>query len=84
MAKPKIQKLKDHLRSGRSITQLEAIGLYSLFRLAADIERLRNRGWPITTEMKRDPGGSPYARYVLEDGPSHGLPSFARPESQKV
>jgi hypothetical protein len=77
----KIQLIKDHFRSGRSLTQLEAIGLYGAFRLAARVKELRDRGWNITTDMREDPNGNPYACYTLEDSPTHGLPAFARPES---
>lgn len=61
----KIDLLKDHLRSGKTITQLEAIGLYSLFRLAARVHELKAQGWNITTTMKRDHNGSEYAEYRL-------------------
>lgn len=84
MAKSKMDHLKDHLRSGKSITQLEALGLYGMFRLAARIKELRDKGWSITTDMREDPNGSSYACYTLEDGPTHGLPSFARAESRKA
>ena len=42
MAKSKMQHLKSHLTSGKSITQLEALGLYGIFRLAARIKELRD------------------------------------------
>lgn len=80
MAKTQLQQIKDHLRSGRSITPLEALGLYGAFRLAARIKDLRNKGWPITTEVREDPNGKPYAVYTLEDKPRHGLPNSVLPE----
>lgn len=83
MKKSKMDHLKAHLASGKSITQLEALGLYGLFRLAARIKELRDRGWDISTEVRKDPNGNTYAAYVLEDAPSHGLPSFARPDRYK-
>lgn len=83
MKKSKMDHLKAHLSSGKSITQLEALGLYGLFRLAARIKELRNSGWDISTEMRKDPNGSQVAVYVLEDAPSHGLPVFARPDRYK-
>ncbi|WP_313196189.1 helix-turn-helix domain-containing protein [Shinella zoogloeoides] len=61
----KIAKLRSHLLAGRSITQLEAIALYSAFRLAARIHDLKAEGMKIDTIMKEDPNGSPYAEYRL-------------------
>jgi len=82
MTKSKMDHLKAHLTSGKTITQLEALGLYGLFRLAARVKELRNKDWNISTEMRKDPNGSTYAVYKLsaEDTNPHGLPSFARPD----
>ena len=83
MKKHKIDHLKEHFQSGRSITQLEAIGLYSMFRLAARVLELKQKGWLITTNMKSDPKGTQYAEYVFEgmrDRNPHGLPEFALPD----
>jgi hypothetical protein len=84
MKKTKIDLLKGHLRAGQSITQLEAIGLYSLFRLAARVHELKRQGWDIQTKIKRDANGSEYAEYVLAKGAErnpHNLPDFALPRS---
>jgi hypothetical protein len=83
MKKSKMDHLKAHLASGKSITQLEALGLYGMFRLAARIKELREAGWAISTDMREDPNGNKYAAYILEDAPTHGLPSFARPDRYK-
>jgi transcription antitermination factor NusG len=61
-----IQSIQAYLESGRSITALEALSNFGIFRLASAIEVLRKRGAPIKTEMKEDPNGKTYARYVLE------------------
>lgn len=82
MKKTKIELLKEHLRSGKSITQLEAIGLYSLFRLAARVHELKKQGWNIITNEKRDANGSVYAEYYLGEPANlnpHNLPNFALP-----
>jgi hypothetical protein len=57
--------LLDHLRSGRSITQLEAIGLYRVFNLKGRINDLRKDGHEIVTDMTTDTTGKRYARYRL-------------------
>lgn len=60
----KISKIKRHLLAGNSITPLQALGLYGAFRLAADIERLRNEMFVITT-IKTAPTGNTYAEYAV-------------------
>lgn len=84
MAKTQLDHLKDHLRSGRSITPLEALGLYGIFRLAARVKELRDRGWSISTDVREDPNGKVYACYTLDAGGDHGLPEFATADSRKV
>ncbi|MCQ1855983.1 helix-turn-helix domain-containing protein [Neorhizobium galegae] len=61
----KIERIRQHFLSGRSLTQLEAIGLYGAFRLAARVHDLKAQGMKIDTLMKEDPNGSPYAEYHL-------------------
>jgi hypothetical protein len=83
----KIELLREHFLSGKTITQLEAIGLYSLFRLAARVHELKQKGWNIITNEKRDANGSVYAEYVLGepnfiDINPHGLPEFALPSQR--
>jgi len=57
-----------HLKSGRSITQLEAMTEYSLFRLPVIIESLRYRyGMRIWTEMRVAANGTRYGRYSLKN-----------------
>lgn len=80
----KISRIIDHLRSGLTITQLEAIGLYGAYRLAARIKELRQKGWVITTTNKRDHNGDTYAEYKMVSEPNlnpHGLPDFALPDA---
>ncbi|WP_296084223.1 helix-turn-helix domain-containing protein [uncultured Agrobacterium sp.] len=61
----KISRLRQHFLSGRSLTQLEAIGLYGAFRLAARVHQLKAEGFKFDTVMKADPMGNPYAEYRL-------------------
>jgi hypothetical protein len=60
-----IENIQAYLESGRSITPLEALSNFGIFRLATAIDTLRKRGLNIETEMKKDPNGKTYARYVL-------------------
>jgi hypothetical protein len=78
-----IQNIQAYLESGRSITPLEALSNFGIFRLATAINSLRKRGLPIETEMKKDPNGKTYARYVLgeEKAPKKELKVGARVKS---
>ena len=75
MAKTQLDHLQAHLKSGKTITPLEALGLYGVFRLAARMKELRDKGWNIETEIKHDPNGKTYATYKLAPQQDHGLPS---------
>lgn len=55
----------NHLLTGRSLTQGEAILLGYGTRLAAKIHRLRGEGYKIRTVVKHDINGIPYAEYRL-------------------
>ncbi len=44
-------RIMQHLNSGKTLTQLEALREYGIMRLPARIEELRKRGEPIVTEM---------------------------------
>jgi hypothetical protein len=79
-----LDQIKAHLVTGRSITALEALGLYGVFRLAARIKELRNKGWEIETEIKHDISGKVYAEYTRIGGTDpKDLPAFARPDWAK-
>lgn len=58
------QTVLTHLSSRGSISPMEALVSYGIMRLAADIHRLRERGYGIETEIKRDEAGHKYARYI--------------------
>lgn len=62
----KIAYIKAHLASGKSLTQLEAIGLYGAYRLSARVHELKSRGWIITNTLKRDAHGDIYSEYKLD------------------
>lgn len=49
----------------RSISALEAIGLFRVFRLAARIQELREDGYHIKSTINTDVTGKIYARYSL-------------------
>ena len=56
------RQILDYLKSGRSLTAMEALVKFGSLRLAARIDYLRNRGHDITTKMIKG-DGKRYARY---------------------
>jgi hypothetical protein len=48
-----------------SISALEAMQEYSIYRLASRIKDPKNRGHKIVTETKKSKNGGPYAVYRL-------------------
>lgn len=59
------EQILTHLRAGRDLTILEAIGVYRIFNLKARINELRKGGHSIVTEMRTDATGKRYASYRL-------------------
>lgn len=58
-------KLLNHMMTGRSITPLEALGLYGVFRLAARMFELKATGVDIQKKTKVDINGTQYAEYSI-------------------
>jgi len=54
-----------HLEHGNSLTPIDALSLFKTFRLAARIENLRKKGYPIKTIMKETATGKKVAEYKL-------------------
>ena len=69
MANTESQRLRilAHLRSGKSITPLEALNLYGCFRLGARIWDLRNEGYDIGMELVKNQNGKRFACYYLQN-----------------
>jgi len=59
----------EHLQNGRSLTQYQALVSFNCFRLSSRINRLRNRGYNIKTEMVELDNHKRIARYSLEKEP---------------
>jgi hypothetical protein len=59
------EKVLKHLQSGKTITPLEALGIYGVYRLGARIWDLRDQGHDIDKLMKNDGMGRTYAEYFL-------------------
>ena len=59
------QQILAHLQEGKTITPLEALDLFGVFRLAARIHDLREAGFPIECDKVEVGGGKSVARYRL-------------------
>jgi len=59
------QIVTDHLNTYGSISPLEAQSNYNIWRLAAVVNRLKNRGLNIDSRIKTAPSGAKYAVYSL-------------------
>ena len=57
--------LLNHMMTGRSISPLEALGLYGVFRLAARMFELKAKGVDIQKKTKVDINGKQYAEYSI-------------------
>ena len=54
-----------HLEKGKTITPMEAIVVYNIWRLAARICELRDAGHDVITEVRKDERGKKYGEYRL-------------------
>lgn len=59
------QAIKKHLQRGWSLTPYQAWTKYSCYRLSSIINRLRNRGMNIRTEIQFAGKSYSYARYKV-------------------
>lgn len=56
-----------HLKSGKTLTPIEALNEYGIFRLSARIFELKLEGWPIHCKRITDPKTKKvYGQYSLE------------------
>lgn len=61
-------KVLAHLKSGKTLSQAEAIQHFDCFRLSAVIQRLRNAGHEIVTHHESNLNGKgTHARYELKE-----------------
>lgn len=59
--------IEDHLRSGRSITNVEAQAMWRCRALPKRINELKQRGMNIQREWRKDSTGQSYVRYYWAD-----------------
>jgi negative regulator of replication initiation len=66
MKESKHKQIKDYLKSGQYLTGLKAMEKFNVYRLSSVINRLRNEGMTIKTEMIQGDENVTYAKYFLE------------------
>lgn len=64
-SKTQVERIRDHLVSGKSITPGHALLVYGISRLAVAIEQLRLSGMQIDMVLKSDESGKKYGEYKL-------------------
>lgn len=60
------KKILEHLKSGKTLTPLEALDLYGTLRLGGHIHNLRKQGHNIRSERVRVGRRANVARYSME------------------
>lgn len=59
------QQVLAHLKQGKTLTPIEALREYGMFRLAARVYELKEDGWPVKTERVRTATNT-FAKYSLD------------------
>jgi hypothetical protein len=59
-----LEKIKQHLLSGKEITKLQALKTFGCWNTGDVVYKLRNQGLPIETEMRQE-GRRKYAVYRI-------------------
>ncbi len=65
MKPTQLNTLRDHLKAGKSISPLQALNKFGIYRLASRINELRNEGMDIKTEIINE-HPIKYAKYSYE------------------
>tara|TARA_R100000329_G_C7539860_1_gene190566 strand:- start:451 stop:663 length:213 start_codon:yes stop_codon:yes gene_type:complete len=65
MKKSQKARILEHLKSGKTITPIDALNDFGCMRLADVIFRLKNDGWDIATIDTKSANGKRFASYKL-------------------
>lgn len=57
----------EYLKSGKTLTPLDALNSFGCFRLSARIYELKDKGWPIQCERKELDNGKRVGHYSMTD-----------------
>ncbi len=67
--KSQSEAILEYLKSGKTLTALEALDLFGCFRLASRISDLNKHGYQIDSQMIKLPSGKYVAEYRLKLDP---------------
>ena len=68
MNNTQVKQVLNHLKQGRTLTQVDAIYLFNCYRLSSIIKRVRNLGYDIVTYNERNcSSNGTHARYELKE-----------------
>jgi hypothetical protein len=62
---PQARVILAHLQKGKTITPMESLIVYNIYRLSDCILKIRNAGHDVITEDCKDESGKRYGRYSL-------------------
>lgn len=62
---PQAKTILRHLKHHDHISNMKALMVYGISRLAACVYEIRKAGYNVTAETKRDEGGHKYTKYRL-------------------
>jgi hypothetical protein len=62
---PQAKVILNHLEKGKSITPIESMIVYGIYRLSDCILKIRRAGHDVHTQMVQDERGKEYGRYTL-------------------
>jgi hypothetical protein len=56
-------RIRSHFASGKSLTPLQALGVFGAYRLADVVLKMRQKNRPVITTLRTDANGKTYAEY---------------------
>jgi hypothetical protein len=68
---PQAKTILRHLKQHDHISNMKALAVYGVSRLAACIYEIRKAGYEVTAETKRDDVGHKYTKYRLAERTVH-------------
>lgn len=70
MPKSQEQQILEYLKAGNSLTPIQALNFFGVFRLGARVFDLIQQGYPIKSELVKGENGKHFSRYWLAEQPT--------------
>jgi Helix-turn-helix domain len=65
MTESQRQQILEYLKTGKTLTPLDALELFGCFRLSARIYELKDSGWPIHCDRRSTESGKVVGHYTM-------------------